>query len=761
MDKEEVKVRVALRIRPLSEKEKHDNCAECLKVVGDGQVRIENSENEFPFTYDCVFDTNTTQKAVYTQGIQHMLDSFFAGYNVTVFAYGQTGTGKTYTMGTGDSYDQPGVIPRVADDVFGRIKNHRMEALQRGEDRVFTTKVQYLEIYKENFRDLLCPTTTGIKMQDGKGKSGPTVTPLETPIVTDKNMLMEYLLEGNTQRRTGDTKMNQLSSRSHSIFTLIMEQKVVNPDGSTSSEDTLVSKFHLVDLAGSERQKKTGAIGERFKESVNINAGLLALGNVISALADTQQKRDRNKHIPYRASKLTRILQDSLGGNSHTLIIACVSPADNSFDETVSTLRYANRARNIKNKPHINRDPATERMQQLLSELQMCKALLRRNNIDTSDIANGSLDLITTDEVDNEEMCRLRQENMELTADVADLQANLSMLTREGQEKNAQADLIQQLQAQLANKTTRVQQLEHHCGALEGEIRKRDAQINVLQTDVEEMEKDLTDAATALEEKDQLHLNVEKLQFELQQRDTKLHELQRDVEEGESDLINAAKSIEEKDLRLDELSRMLDETRAHLARTTREKNDQVENLISTLEQLKRQQAQQNKQVAPVQAPPSLLICDDDAPKISIKGLTGDNCNDGATSTKYHDDQTTSGSSDPVSMLDRREREVKQLGKRVGELEEALQQRDAQRDIIIDTKLKRMQDLVIRLHTANKNLQHATHTAFQENAELKSVLTDLMQNKKKKKDVPPHLKRGTPDPAELISISMKASATTAQ
>eukprot|EP00668_Euglena_longa_P015698 GGOE01019828.1.p1 GENE.GGOE01019828.1~~GGOE01019828.1.p1 ORF type:complete len:1054 (-),score=372.77 GGOE01019828.1:389-3259(-) len=290
-------------------------------------------------------------------------------------------------MGTGDENApaDPGIVSRVVDAVFARM------AAQLGAGDVqFTVKVSYLEIHNEAIRDLLHPLTHPRSIhirEDGQG--GILVMGVQEVLVERRAEVCELLESGNVQRSTAATLMNDTSSRSHSIFTLTMEQRYRQPDGSSAPENFILSKFHLVDLAGSERVKKTGATGARLKESVTINGGLLALGNVISCLGDTQRKTPTS-HVPYRDSKLTRLLQDSLGGNSRTLMLACISPADSSLEETLNTLRYANRARNIRNTPVVNRDPHAALIASLRGELEACKLLLLAHNIPLADIPGAA-----------------------------------------------------------------------------------------------------------------------------------------------------------------------------------------------------------------------------------------------------------------------------------------------------------------------------------------------------------------------------------
>ncbi|XP_071571504.1 chromosome-associated kinesin KIF4 isoform X3 [Temnothorax nylanderi] len=351
-------VRVALRIRPLVESELEKGCQACLDTVpGEHQVRICNTDKAF--TYNYVFPPHVGQEDFYNTAIKRLVDNTFQGYNVTILAYGQTGSGKTHSMGTNyTGVGEKGIIPRVIYDIF--------EIIESKEDWNFKVAVSFMELYQEQLYDLLSDKQRSQSIVDIRedGKSIRIVSVTEKQVANAQETL-ECLAQGSTGRVRGATAMNAHTSRSHAIFTLcIRQQKRDDPNTAT------VAKFHLVDLAGSERSKKTQATGERFKEGVNINKGLLALGNVISQLGDGAS----GTYIGYRDSKLTRLLQDSLGGNSMTLMVACVSPADYNLDETLSTLRYADRARKIKNKPIVNQDPKVaeiNRLNKLVQELRL------------------------------------------------------------------------------------------------------------------------------------------------------------------------------------------------------------------------------------------------------------------------------------------------------------------------------------------------------------------------------------------------------
>ncbi|XP_011074401.1 kinesin-like protein KIN-4A [Sesamum indicum] len=386
-------VKVAVHIRPLIGDERLQGCKDCVTVVpGKPQVQI----GTHSFTFDHVYgSTGSPSTAMYEECVAPLVDGLFQGYNATVLAYGQTGSGKTYTMGTSlKDGCQTGLIPKVMNALFSKIETlkHEIE---------FQLQVSFIEIHKEEVRDLL-ESSSASKQEIANGHAGKITIPGRPPIqiretsngvitlagstecsVKTLKEMADCLEQGSLNRATGSTNMNNQSSRSHAIFTITVEQMKrlhagISGDANLNdcmTEDYLCAKLHLVDLAGSERAKRTGSDGLRFKEGVHINKGLLALGNVISALGD-EKKRKEGVHVPYRDSKLTRLLQDSLGGNSRTVMIACISPADINAEETLNTLKYANRARNIQNKPVINRDPISNEMLKMRQQLEYLQAEL-------------------------------------------------------------------------------------------------------------------------------------------------------------------------------------------------------------------------------------------------------------------------------------------------------------------------------------------------------------------------------------------------
>ncbi|XP_071686695.1 kinesin-like protein KIN-4A [Rutidosis leptorrhynchoides] len=409
-------VKVAVHIRPLIGDEKLQACKDCITVVpGKPQVQL----GTHSFTFDHVYGSSgSPSSAMFEDCVSPLVDGLFQGYNATVLAYGQTGSGKTYTMGTGFKDGcQTGLIPQAMHALFNKI-----ESLQNQIE--FQLNVSYIEILKEEVHDLLDNKSEITNVPTGKLNS-PGKPPIqiretsngvitlagstECSVKTLKEMT-DCLEHGSLSRATGSTNMNNQSSRSHAIFTITLEQMRKPNSGDNNSNDSmcdeyLCAKLHLVDLAGSERAKRTGSDGMRFKEGVHINKGLLALGNVISALGD-EKKRKEGAHVPYRDSKLTRLLQDSLGGNSRTVMIACVSPADINAEETLNTLKYANRARNIQNKPVVNRDPVSSEMLKMRQQLEFLQAELCARGGGSSIELQVLRERISWLEATNQNLCR-------------------------------------------------------------------------------------------------------------------------------------------------------------------------------------------------------------------------------------------------------------------------------------------------------------------------------------------------------------------
>ncbi|KAI9190363.1 hypothetical protein H9P43_001797 [Blastocladiella emersonii ATCC 22665] len=359
-------VKVVLRCRPFSEKEKAAGHANIVKIdETDARVCITDPNagtGDAPkcFTFDSAFDWNCKQLDVYNKTALPIVESVLNGYNGTIFAYGQTGTGKSFSMeGVRDVPELRGIIPNSFEHIFSHIRS-------AGGGVKFLVRASYLEIYNEEIRDLLASGATRLELKEHPD-TGVYVKDLSSFVVKDVTEMDKLMNQGNKNRSVGFTEMNARSSRSHSIFTITIEMSEER-DG---KECIRMGKLHLVDLAGSERQSKTGATGDRLKEATKINLSLSCLGNVIKALVD-----GKSSHVPYRDSKLTRLLQDSLGGNARTMMIATMSPASYNYDETISTLRYAARAKSIKNKPKINEDPKDAMLRMFQEEIARLRAQL-------------------------------------------------------------------------------------------------------------------------------------------------------------------------------------------------------------------------------------------------------------------------------------------------------------------------------------------------------------------------------------------------
>ncbi|XP_058486531.1 kinesin-like protein KIF17 isoform X2 [Solea solea] len=359
-------VKVVVRCRPLNDREKALSSRSVLSMdLQRCQCFIEkpSAVDEPPkqFTFDGTYFTDQTTEEMYNEIAYALVEGVTEGYNGTIFAYGQTGSGKSFTMqGVTEPASQRGVIPRAFEHIF--------ESIQCAENTKFLVRASYLEIYNEEIRDLLGNDTKQRLELKEHPERGVYVRDLSMHTVHNVGECERIIEQGWRNRAVGYTLMNKDSSRSHSIFTIHLE--ICNIDAA-GHDHLRAGKLNLVDLAGSERQSKTGATGERLREATKINLSLSALGNVISALVD-----GRSKYIPYRDSKLTRLLQDSLGGNTRTLMIACLSPADNNYEETLSTLRYANRAKSIQNRPRINEDPKDALLREYQEEIKNLRALI-------------------------------------------------------------------------------------------------------------------------------------------------------------------------------------------------------------------------------------------------------------------------------------------------------------------------------------------------------------------------------------------------
>lgn len=454
-------MKVVVRCRPMNQKEIAQGHQRIIEMnVKKGTIEINNpaKKEEVPrmFTYDSVYDWNSKQIDLYDETFRQLVDSVLEGYNGTIFAYGQTGTGKTFTMeGVRSDPILRGVIPNSFEHIFTHIA--------RTQNQQYLVRASYLEIYQEDIRDLLSKDQSRRLELKERPDTGVYVKDLQSFVCKSVKEIEHVMNVGNQNRAVGATNMNEHSSRSHAIFIITIECSEPGADGENHIR---VGKLNMVDLAGSERQTKTGATGERLKEATKINLSLSALGNVISALVD-----GKSTHVPYRDSKLTRLLQDSLGGNARTVMVANIGPASYNFEETITTLRYANRAKNIKNKPKINEDPKDALLREFQEEIGRLKRELEKRGGGGAGSKkvkrrrqkeNGETEEIEEESEEGSEQSaedKIKLEQARLEEDKKALQENHSMMAEEKeklmgeiQKKAQQLKKQQEAQAGLKSK---------------------------------------------------------------------------------------------------------------------------------------------------------------------------------------------------------------------------------------------------------------------------------------------------------------------
>ncbi|XP_016988775.1 kinesin-like protein unc-104 isoform X2 [Drosophila rhopaloa] len=393
-------VKVAVRVRPFNSREigRESKCiiemAGATTAITNPKVPPNTSDSVKRFNFDYSYWSHdhhdadfSTQSMVYKDIGEEMLQHSFDGYNVCIFAYGQTGAGKSYTMMGRQEEQQEGIIPMICKDLFTRIQDTETDDLK------YSVEVSYMEIYCERVRDLLNPKNKGNLRVREHPLLGPYVEDLSKLAVTDYQDIHDLIDEGNKARTVAATNMNETSSRSHAVFTIFFTQR--RYDTMTDLTTEKVSKISLVDLAGSERADSTGAKGTRLKEGANINKSLTTLGKVISALAEVSASKKKNTKkadfIPYRDSALTWLLRENLGGNSKTAMIAAISPADINYDETLSTLRYADRAKQIVCKAVVNEDANAKLIRELKEEIQKLRDLLKAEGIEVQEGPDGKV----------------------------------------------------------------------------------------------------------------------------------------------------------------------------------------------------------------------------------------------------------------------------------------------------------------------------------------------------------------------------------
>ncbi|KHJ99249.1 kinesin motor domain protein [Oesophagostomum dentatum] len=500
------------------------------------------------FFFDAVFPPDCDQMRVYNVAARPIVENVLKGYNGTIFAYGQTGTGKTFTM-TGDleRAELQGIIPNSFAHIFDHIAKCQQDRTDRKTYFSFLVRVSYLEIYNEELRDLLAKDGHGSNLEiKEKVDVGVYVKNLISIIVGSASQMQKLMEYGNKNRKVGATKMNEESSRSHAMFSVTVE----------SSERGMVTqgKLHLVDLAGSERQSKTGAAGERLKEAAKINLSLSTLGNVISALVDV-----KSTHIPYRNSKLTRLLQDSLGGNSKTVMIANIGPASYNYDETLSTLRYANRAKNIQNVARINEDPKDAQLRKYQHEIEMLRKQLAEEEAEMNSENESTWELRMQEMEQNLEKTREelagRDEEDDETRKLVQ-----QMLEREAELKRARAEHAE-LRAKLSQMESRL------IVGGENMLEKAEEQARLLEESNRELELSRTQES--------------RLRDQLKEKAA----AREDIEEKYSSLQEEAAA---KTRRLRRVWNELCEVRTELADSEAEHQREVEGLLESIRQLRKE-----------------------------------------------------------------------------------------------------------------------------------------------------------------------------
>ncbi|KAG1676987.1 Kinesin-like protein KIF3A [Nymphon striatum] len=633
-------VKVVVRCRPLNEKEVASSYKNVVQVDSvQGTVTVETSNANDPpksFTFDTVFGLDSKQVDVYNEAARPIVENVLEGYNGTIFAYGQTGTGKTFTMeGVRSAPELKGIIPNSFAHIFGHIA-------KADEDKKFLVRVSYLEIYNEEVKDLLGKDQKARLEVKERPDVGVYVKDLSAFVVKNADDMDRIMTLGNKNRSVGETNMNALSSRSHAMFSITVECSEKGLDG---QDHVRMGKLHLVDLAvihnrpqtnedeigkmegqvindfwefhttlkiyedhymqfkvlsygghigfyityfyilGSERQSKTGATGQRLKEATKINLSLSTLGNVIFSLVD-----GKCTHIPYRNSKLTRLLQDSLGGNSKTIMIANIGPAEYNFDETISTLRYANRAKNIKNRAKINEDPKDALLRQFQDEIEELRKQL--DTVEKGSEISGSDETSDTEgeESFNEDGSnkhekkrkpkRMKSMSEESMAEMqAKIEADKKLLAEskdmEEEERNRVARELKEHEAELEKSQDEHNALVHKLQSMEKKIIVGGE--NLLEK-AEEQERLLQESALELEKRKQ---KEEELRAALQLKAAE----RLDIEEKYSNLQEeaAGKSKNIKKVRM-----MLREAEAELNDMQQEHQREVEGLLENIRQLSRE-----------------------------------------------------------------------------------------------------------------------------------------------------------------------------
>nr|CAG4715957.1 unnamed protein product [Naegleria fowleri] len=579
-------VKVCVRCRPFNQTEIEKKSKKCVEIDKNlNQVILTKNENEPPkppFTFDAVFDMDATQLEVFQSTAKPIVESVMDGYNGTVFCYGQTGSGKTHTM---EGKPEPPELRGLIYNSFCRIFELIDEAPK---DKNYVISVSMIEIYNEEIRDLLVPKSeAGKKLELKETKEGVDVK-ANNIIVKELKAIDKILAIGSKNRAKGETNMNKDSSRSHSILTIKIESTV---DGLVDKKVHIrAGKLNMVDLAGSERADKTGATGDRLKEGCKINLSLSALGNVISALVE-----GKGKHVPYRDSKLTRLLQDSLGGNTKTVMVANFSPADFNYEETLSTLRYADRAKHIQNKPKINEDPKDAMLRQLKEEIENLRAQLQQtqaqsqapvvvgSSTTTVIVSDNSQPMVLSASVNEEELERMKlekeKEKQKIIEEMKQKSAEEKKILLE-QQKRIEEERIK-IENELRARHEALERERKHKLEIQNklmELQSRLVQGGQLEQINEEQREQLIKQKQALEEKERLELQLRREMEEQQEKNLVMEEKYTSIQD----------EVQIKTKKLKKLWSKFEAAKAEISDLQKEFQQEREDYLYTIRQLERE-----------------------------------------------------------------------------------------------------------------------------------------------------------------------------
>lgn len=597
-------MKVVIRCRPMSDvelKDHRENIVEMDTKEGVARVRRPGTQEFKDFTFDAVYDDQTEQPNFYEDTGYFIVENVMDGYNGTIFAYGQTGTGKTHTMVGRDSPEElRGVIPRTFSHIFKNVNTSQT-------NKKFLVRASYLEIYNEEIRDLLSKNPKAKLELKDHPDGGVFVKDLSNLVVKTVEELQKVMNMGQSNRSVASTLMNNESSRSHSIFTMTIETAETGPDG---KEHIRVGKMNMVDLAGSERQSKTGASGDTLKEATKINMSLSALGNVISALVDS-----KTSFIPYRDSKLTRLLQDSLGGNTKTVMCACIGPVDYNYDETLSTLRYAYRAKSIKNKPKINEDPKDAMLRDFQDQIAQLKKQLQEKAQSTKTSAAPrkvaaaaqpqaqepqEQEVIIEKEVVVREKLIEKEVLVEKIVDTGITDEDMASMQRKFEEDKIQmeAQLMAEQAAIEEQKTLADEEKQKLLADLE-EKRQRSIeegeQHQLMMQKLKAMEDKMLVGSQVMEKAMQQESELKKAEVLMQEKKRQEQRMQEELEQQAEEKINleekyssAEEQVQKMTAKLEKLWNRHKQTQAEIQDLQKEFQDEREDMLETIRELRKE-----------------------------------------------------------------------------------------------------------------------------------------------------------------------------